>query len=501
MSESINQNSELENDNSCESEEPTSPKKPRKKLKMAAYSFIFVLTFLAVFTSQILVSDQSSTSWFSNLPVLKQIKDFVQGSERQLKGEENDRINILLLGIGGKGHDGAYLTDTIMLASLEPSTKKAALISIPRDLAVPVEGMGQQKINAISSYAEAKEPGSGGLAVSQAVSDLLSIPVDYYVRIDFDGFINVVDELGGVEVDVENTLDDYSYPVLGNEDNANYGSRYEHLHVEKGLQTMDGSLALKYARSRHGVGGEGSDFARAKRQQKIIEAVKDKALNMNMLLRPTTISNIISQLEDHVSTNLKVWEMIKMWDMFKDIQKENIINKVLDNSTSGLLTDSVSAAGAYILLPRSGDSSEVKYFVSSVFNDAPQEVKTNVSKEKATVEVRNGTWINGLASQVAVDVEKYGFTVVRIGNSSRQNVEKSVIYDLTYGEKNESLTILKERTRANVSLGIPQWLTDEISQEVANETNPVKPDFLLVLGQDADSTNSGNDNPENGAIK
>ena len=189
MSKLINQNSELENGNSYASEEKKAPKKPRKKLKIAAYSFVFILTFLAVFTSQILVSDQSSTSWFSNLPVLKQIKDFVQGSERQLKGEENDRINILLLGIGGKGHDGAYLTDTIMLASLEPSTKKAALISIPRDLAVPVEGMGQQKINAISSYAEAKEPGSGGLAVSQAVSDLLSIPVDYYVRIDFDGFI------------------------------------------------------------------------------------------------------------------------------------------------------------------------------------------------------------------------------------------------------------------------------------------------------------------------
>lgn len=501
MSESINQNSELENNSSYETQENSAPssknfKKPRKKLKTLGYSFVFILTFLAVFTSQILVSDQSSTSWFSNLPILRQIKDFVQGSERQLKGEENDRINILLLGIGGKGHDGAYLTDTIMLASLEPSTKKVALISIPRDLAVPVEGMGQQKINAISSYAETKEPGSGGLAVSQAVSDLLNIPVDYYIRVDFEGFINIVDELGGVEVNVENTLDDYSYPVLGNEDNANYNSRYEHLHVDPGLQTMDGSLALKYARSRHGVGGEGSDFARAKRQQKIIVAVKDKALSTNMLLRPTTINNIVTQLEDHISTNLKVWEMIKLWGMFKDIQKENIINKVLDNSADGLLTDSVSAAGAYILLPRSGDFAEIQYLISSVFNDAPQEAKKSVNQEKATVEVRNGTWINGLASKVAVDIEKYGFTVVRIGNSSRQNVEKSVIYDLTYGEKNESLTILKNNTSANVSLGIPDWLTEEIRQETAKETNPIKPDFLLVLGQDADKTNSGNENKE-----
>ncbi|OQA38936.1 MAG: putative transcriptional regulator YvhJ [Parcubacteria group bacterium ADurb.Bin316] len=498
MSEFINQNSELENDNSYETSGTSAPnsKEPKKKLKIFAYSFVFVLTFLAVFTSQILVSGQSSTSWFSNLPVLKQIKDFVQGSERKLKGEESDRINILLLGIGGKGHDGAYLTDTIILASLEPSTKKTALISIPRDLAVPVEGMGQQKINAINAYAESKDPGSGGLAVSQAVSDLLNIPVDYYIRVDFQGFINIIDELGGIEVEVENTLDDYSYPILGNEDNPDYNSRYEHLHVDQGLQTMDGGLALKYARSRHGVGVEGSDFARAKRQQKIIEAVKDKALSASLLFRPTAISNIAEQLEDHVITNLKVWEMIKLWDMFKDIKKENIINKVLDNSTSGLLVDGVSSAGAYILVPRSGDFAEIQYFVSSIFSDAPREAKTNVTKQKATVEVRNGTWINGLASKLAVDIEKYGFTVVRIGNSSRHNIERSVIYDLTYGEKNESLTILKRNTGANVSLGIPDWLAEEISREVANENDPIKPDFLLVLGQDADATHSGNENPE-----
>lgn len=492
MSEFNNQNTELTD--FCEEEVS---KKPKKKFKFILFVCVFIFTLLSVFTSEIVVSDQSSTSWFGNLPVLKQIKDFVQGSDRKLKGEDNDRINILLLGMGGKNHEGAYLTDTIILASLEPSTKKAALISIPRDLAVPVEGMGQQKINAINAYAENKEPGSGGLATSQAVSDLLNIPIDYYVRIDFDGFINVVDELGGVDVYVDNTLDDYSYPILGNEDNPNYDSRYEHLHIEKGWQKMDGSLALKYARSRHGVGGEGSDFARAKRQQKIIEAVKDKALNMNMLLRPTTINNIVNQLQDHVSTNLKVWEMIKLWDMFKDIKKENIINKVLDNSTNGLLIDSVSSAGAYILLPRSGDFSEVQYFVNSVFTDTPLEVKNNVNKEKATVEVRNGTWINGLASKVAVDVERYGFTIARIGNSSRQNFQKSVIYDLTYGEKKESLTILKERTRANVSLELPQWLKDEISQEVATEKNSIKPDFILILGQDADVTHSGNDNPEN----
>lgn len=471
-------------------------KKTSKKKRIFRFSFIFVLVLFIVFTSEIIVSGQSSTSWLGNLPVIKQIRDYVQGADRKLKGEDTDRINILLLGMGGKGHDGAYLTDTLMLTSLEPSTKKVALISIPRDLAVPVEGMGTQKINSINAYAEQKEAGSGGIAISQAASKILNQPIDYYVRLDFEGFINIIDELGGINVYVENTLDDYSYPVLGNEDNPNYDSRYEHLHVEKGWQKMDGSLALKFARSRHGVGGEGSDFARAKRQQAIIEAVKNEVFNMNMLLRPVTISNIAEQLQDHISTNLKVWEMLKLWDLFKDTQKANIINKVLDNSASGLLYDSVSAAGAYVLVPRSGDFSEIQYFVNTVFSDAPAEKKVEVTKEKSTVEVRNGTWVNGLASKVATDLEKYGFTIVRIGNSSRQNIQKSVIYDLTYGEKKESLEILRNKTHADASLELPQWLTDDISKEVANETNPVKPDFLLIIGQDMDTTNSGNANTE-----
>jgi polyisoprenyl-teichoic acid--peptidoglycan teichoic acid transferase len=480
---------------------PTPPK-PRRKRKLFGYTLIFLLVAFLVFTSEIIVSGQSSTSWFGQLPIIKQISDYVIGADRKLKGEDNDRINILLLGIGGKGHDGAYLTDTIMLASLQPSAKKVALVSIPRDLAVPMEGMGQQKINAINAYAESKEPGSGGVAVSQAVSNLLNIPVDYYVRVDFQGFINIIDALGGVDVFVDNTFDDYSYPILGNEDNTNYAARFEHLHIDQGQQHMDGSLALKYARSRHAYGVEGSDFARAKRQQKIIEAVKNKVLNINMLLQPMKISDIAGQLQDHVSTNLQVWEMLKLWSTFKDIQKENIINKVLDNGPDGMLVDARGYEGAYLLEPKSGDFGEIQYFVSNIFaNAVPAQTKDDVLKDKATVEVRNGTWVNGLAGKKAIDLEKYGFTISRIGNSSQRNVEKTTIYDLTYGAKKDSLSILKDKTKANVSLEMPQWLTDEISQEVAANKNIVKPDFILIIGQDADTTNSGSINPENSSAQ
>jgi len=471
------------------------PKKSKGFLKFSIYMAIFLITGGAVFGSQIIISEQNSSSWLFKLPLVKQIKNLAESADRTLKGEDLDRINILLLGMGGKNHDGGYLTDTIMLATLEPSTKKVALVSIPRDLSIPVENMGYKKINSINAYAEKETEGSGGLAISQAVSDLLDIPIDYYFRVDFSGFVNIVDELGGITVDVENQLDDYRYPVKGNEDAENYESRYEHLHVETGEQKMDGTLALKYARSRHALGSEGSDFARAKRQQIIIEAVKEKLLSSNLLLKPTSVAGIINEFQANISTNLKIWEMIKLWSMFKDITRSDITNKVLDNSANGLLEDKMTEEGAYILTPRSGDFTEIQYFVNNVFSDAPAEKKTKVVEENSTVEIRNGTWINGLASQTALDLERYGFTVSRIGNSSRQNFQKSVIYDLTYGEKDESLAILKEKTGANVSFGLPDWLIEEIEGELTNEKNPVQPNFILIIGQDADLTDSGIENP------
>ncbi len=462
--------------------------------KFTIFLIIFLITGAMVFSSQVIVSNQDNDSWFARLPIIKQIKNLVESADQKLKGEDGDRINILLLGMGGIGHEGAYLTDTIILASLEPSTKKVSMISIPRDLAVPIEDMGWRKINNINAFAEVETSNSGGLAVSQAVSDILNIPIDYYFRLDFEGFVNIINELGGINVYVENTIDDYSYPVMGMEDAEPYENRYEHLYIEQGWHKMDGELALKYVRSRHTAGVEGSDFARSRRQQKVLEAVKENILSLNTLFKPKMIADIINQFNEHINTNLKIWEILKLWDMFKDINKDNIINKVLDNSPNGLLVDMIADDGAYILVPRSGDFAEIQYLVNNIFSDAPQEFKSKVSQERATVEVRNGTWINGLASETALDLEKYGFTVVRIGNSSRQNFQKSVIYDLTYGEKSESLAILKNKTNANIAFSLPQWLIDDIEKEIANEKNPAQPDFILILGQNADETNSGIDN-------
>ncbi|MFH1233878.1 MAG: LCP family protein [Patescibacteria group bacterium] len=463
--------------------------KKTKPIKTLSCIFIFFLLAIFFFSLTVNSVDQPS-SWIDKIPIIGNLKHLAKSATIKLKGEDRGRINILLLGIGGKNHDGSYLTDTIILASIEPSTKKVAFVSIPRDMAIPIENMGWRKINNVNAFAEAKEPNSGGLAISQAVRDILNIPVDYYVRLDFTGFEKIIDELGGVNIYVDNAFDDYKYPILGNE-SAPWEERYQHLHFDQGWEKMDGELALKYARSRHAYGVEGSDFARARRQQKIIKAVKDKINSFNFLFNPAKISDVINQAQNNFDTNLKFWEILQLWNMFKDIKNEQIITKVLDNSPSGLLTDTISSDGAYILLPRNGDFSEIQYLVNNVFVSDSVDDKTKASIEKTAIEVRNGTWINGLANKIAIDLEKYGFDIVRVSNSSQQNFQKSVIYDLTYGAKIESLTVLKNKTNANVSLGLPQWLQDDLAQDLAKEKHPFQPDFILVLGADADATQSG----------
>ena len=480
------------NPSADEPEMRPSRQKTKKPFKLVAFVLISLLIIYIIFGFS-KTTDETSSNWFYNLPVISQVRHLVKSADTKLKGEDRDRINILLLGIGGKNHDGGLLTDTIILASLKPSENKLSLLSIPRDLAVPIENMGWQKINSVNAYAEMKVPGSGGLAVSQTVSDIFKAPIDYYLTVDFTGFIKIIDDLGGIEVNVENTFDDYKYPILGNED-APWEERWEHLHIEKGQQTMNGGLALKYVRSRHALGVEGSDFARSRRQQKVLEAVKEKVMTLNILFKPNMISKIISDVNENHKTNLKIWEIVKLWGLTKDIKTKNISSRVLDNSPSGLLIDTIGLDGAYLLSPKNGDFSEIQYLISNVFTDAPLTDREKIKQEPATIEVRNGTWINGLANRMALDLEKYGFDIIRIGNSSQQNFEKSVIYDLTYGEKIQALTVLKNKTNANVALGMPEWLIDDLAKELVKKSNPIQPDFIIILGRNADTTQSGVEN-------
>jgi len=456
-------------------------------LKAGASGMIFIIVLFITFYVHGRANNQATDSlaWINRIPIIGQIKSMAEGAFTPLRGEERGRINIILMGVGGKGHDGAELTDTLMVVSLDIATKKVSLLSIPRDLSAPIESIGWRKINAVNSYAEKSQTGSGGLATSQAISNILGQPIDYYIKVDFDGFVGLVDQLGGLDICVDRAFDDYTYPADGQEANPVYVDRFEHLHFEAGCQKMDGTLALKYARSRHAYGPEGTDFARAARQQKVIQAAKEKLLNKSLLFNPKILSDIATKASANISTNIKAPEIMQLWSLVKDIPKEKVNNKVLSNSPEGFLVDATGTDGAYLLLPRTGNFNEIQYLFKNIFVETPQATKTKIKAENAKIQIMNGTWINGLASKTSVDLEKMGFTITGLANASRQDFETSVIYDLTFGQKTEALKTIKESLGANVSFNLPDWLKVDLATAIENSVNKEQPDLVLILGQDA----------------
>lgn len=457
-----------------------------KRLKKSFYFLGFFIAFVVIFSATLIIVGDSSVN---KIPLLGKILG--SGEDSVLTGETDDRINILLLGMGGKGHDGAYLTDTMILVSLKPSAKKIAMYSIPRDLVVPVNGR-WVKINSINSTAMVKGE-DGGAVVAAALSNVFSLDIKYYLRMDFAGFMSIIDELGGIEVEVANILDDYQYPILGQEDNPNYYSRYEHLHVEKGLQIMSGSLALKFARSRHGINGEGSDFARARRQQLVIQAAKYKLFKKDNLLRPAMLSRILDDFNENVSTNIKVFEGLRLWSLFKDIAKTDISNYVIDDAPKGLLYSSIGEDGAFILIPKTGNFKEINYFFENSFaaigTDSPevQPISDSPIPEPeyiGVVEVKNGTTIDGLAAKAAFALRQKDFSILKIANATQRDLASTTIYDLSFGKNKEALAVIQSQISGIYVKGLPEELAAELREDVNSGLVQKRPDFVIILGED-----------------
>lgn len=300
-----------------------------------------------------------------------------------------DRVNVLLLGIGGGIHDGPYLTDTIIFASLDPKNNRATLVSIPRDLWVPdLNG----RINTAYANAEYKKIGGGIIVSSAAVAKIISQPIDYAVRIDFNGFVKAVDFLGGINVNVENQLDDYQYPISGKEDDVcghtdievqelatassqleAFPCRYEHVHFDKGIQLMNGEQALEFVRSRHANGEEGSDFARSKRQEEVVKAVKDKVFSLNVLINPSKLVDFYDILRDSIDANIKEDEFddfVKLAVRMKTAKINSVVLDYGDEQTQspGLLINpniSQKYNNEWVLIPRIGNNnfSEIQKYV------------------------------------------------------------------------------------------------------------------------------------------
>ncbi len=411
-----------------------------------------------------------------NLPIISEIRRLAWGDSTDALKTPDNRMTFLLLGVGGAGHDGPELTDTILLATIDMSTKRIGLLSIPRDLAYPLGGGKFVKINSVNSYAEQAHPGSGARETANALSDLFGVRIDHVVKVDFKAFQELVDAVGGVDVTVARSFVDREYPTDD--------FKYQTVSFDAGPQHMDGTTALEFVRSRHGSDGEGSDFARAARQQLVILALKEKLLSKGTLANPSKLLKLYEALASNIQTDLTAWDAMKLAPLAGSFSADHITTHVLTNDakTGELVSDTVN--GSYLLFPRDQDWSTIRAIAANPFETPEERTATEQQKKTpASIEVRNGTTIPGFASRLADALKAHGYAVDTIGNATGRGYEKTVIYDLTNGKRNDDLATLKNLLNANVATSLPDWLSP--TGTPSGESKPADPDhtdFLVILG-------------------
>jgi LCP family protein required for cell wall assembly len=375
-----------------------------------------------------------------------------------------ERTNILLLGIDKRAQElGASRTDTMIVATVDPESKTAGMFSIPRDLWVSIPGYSEGRINTAHFLGDRDEyPGGGPALAKTTVQYALGIPIHYYVRIDFEGFEKLVDAIGGITIDVKEAIHDEEYP------DSNYG--YMTVDIPAGLQHMDGATALQYARVRHG----GSDFLRAKRQQEVLKAIRDKVLRLDIPL--TRIPEMLRIAGDSVQTDLSLSEMYDLAKLGREIDVENIKTAVIDESMTSPQT---TPDGAMVLIP---NRARIRDVVNELFGGpeptsvAQLSEKDIVAQEAAKIEVQNGTLTPGLARSTAEYLESLGYTVASFSNADRSDYVSCVIID--YSGKTNTVDFLAQRFNV---------LPDNVHRYAGMESEV---DIRLILGRDYAATTS-----------
>lgn len=362
----------------------------------------------------------------------------------QLQQDSNGDTNILVIGVGGGEHDGPFLTDTLMLVNMKHDDPAVGMLSIPRDLYVSVPGIGGTKINGVYTLAmnqAGRSPSTtevgdvevlpstheeGTNALKNVVERVTGTEIQYVVRVDFQGFIDMVDLVGGIDVEVPTTFIDREYP------DGNFG--YTTFFLREGMQKLDGETALKYARSRHST----SDFDRARRQQIIIKALLEKLTSQEVLTNPDQIRRLYMSVSNNVTTNLSMREILRLAAYANKLPRENIASVVLSDDPSmpgGLLYNPERAAfgGAAVLLPNGATAANPSYykdiqsFAYMYFNN-PQFFSNPPKILVLNGTMTNGRRVSGIATLASGLFGKYGVEVTSDNAPAGVSLEQTTFY-------------------------------------------------------------------------
>lgn len=371
-----------------------------------------------------------------------------------LKGEGDGRVNILLLGIGGPGHDGPDLTDTIVVLSVDPVNNTAAMLSVPRDLWVkmPVNYFGSsQKINAAyesgkyhylgkmdSSSSNAQAVEAGFASTDQVVSQVLGININYHVLLNFQAFRQAIDTVGGVNVDVKDQLND---PTMAWENGNNP------VLAAAGPQQMDGKKALLFARSRE----TSSDFARAERQRQIIIALKDKVLTAGTLSNPAKIDGLMNAFGDNVYSDLSTGGASRLGSILKQVSDTKVTSLSLAEQPHQLVTTD-RVGNSSVVRPLAGFSNyaDIQTYVRSQLKDG------YLVKENAPLAVVSTTQVG--ATAIGANLANYGYNVVSAG-ATETAIVQPVVVDLSGGTDPYTKHYLEGRYHIKALTKLPAGVT------------------------------------------
>ncbi|MCS6841803.1 MAG: LCP family protein [Roseiflexus sp.] len=361
-------------------------------------------------------------------------------------------FTVLLIGIDRRAEpDGGARSDTLILVRVDPHARTASMLSIPRDSVVPIPRLGWAKINtaygygyanATALYGDGAEPlAAGGALAAEAVEQFLGVTVDYIAQVDFRGFEQLIDSVGGVLIDVPAPILDAEYPT------ENYG--VERIYIPAGLQVLDGRTALIYARTRHGS----SDFDRSKRQQHVLRALFDQVRARGLLANASLLPHWIEVIARHVRTTLPISDlqaMTALAALARDLEGSRILHLsinpddvAIDREDGSDIYWNPNDIAALVARWEAGPDTTTALPLTSLPTqvtapDAPtvdplQPTPTllpSVAEPGTVVQVLNGARIEGIASQVSAFLAKRGFTVADPETVTRV-YEHTLIIDYT----------------------------------------------------------------------
>ena len=359
-----------------------------------------------------------------------------------------DTVIVLLLGSDRREGWTHWRTDTLILVAVDTRGHTAGLLSIPRDLWVYIPGRGNERINTADLRGEmGKYPGGGPALIKKTIEYNLGLPVHYYVRVDLQGFVKIIDTLGGVTVDVDCPLSD-RFP------DPDSPTGFTDLDLSPGIYHLDGKTALYYSRSRLST----SDFDRSRRQQKVIRGIWEQALRLDILPR---IPELWQALSDAFQTDLSLEQVLTLAYLGTQMEPQNIHGHFIDRT---MVTGWRTPQGAQVVLP---NHEKIRQVVAQFLAPPPLDL---VWAEGARVEIQNGTDLADWTELVASRLRWQGVQVVSLGPADRLDYQESLMID--YTDKPHTLALLTRLL----------YLPPDRIQRQLDFSSPV--DIRIILGRD-----------------